>query len=46
VVNPATGERIGRVAHASTADLDLALAAAQPRVRCMALGAGERARRD
>src|SRR5882757_4424049 len=29
VVNPATGERIGRVAHASTADLDLALAAAQ-----------------
>jgi succinate-semialdehyde dehydrogenase/glutarate-semialdehyde dehydrogenase len=29
VVNPATGERIGRVAHASTADLDRALAAAQ-----------------
>jgi len=29
VLNPATGERIGRVAHASTADLDLALAAAQ-----------------
>jgi len=29
VVNPATGERIGRVAHASRADLDLALAAAQ-----------------
>jgi succinate-semialdehyde dehydrogenase/glutarate-semialdehyde dehydrogenase len=29
VVNPATGEPIGRVAHASVADLDLALAAAQ-----------------
>ena len=29
VLNPATGERIGRVAHASTADLDAALAAAQ-----------------
>jgi succinate-semialdehyde dehydrogenase/glutarate-semialdehyde dehydrogenase len=29
VVNPATGERIGRVAHASIADLDRALAAAQ-----------------
>jgi succinate-semialdehyde dehydrogenase/glutarate-semialdehyde dehydrogenase len=29
VVNPATGERIGRVAHASRVDLDLALAAAQ-----------------
>jgi succinate-semialdehyde dehydrogenase / glutarate-semialdehyde dehydrogenase len=29
VVNPATGERIGRVAHASTVDLDRALAAAQ-----------------
>jgi succinate-semialdehyde dehydrogenase/glutarate-semialdehyde dehydrogenase len=29
VLNPATGERIGRVAHASTADLDLALAAAR-----------------
>ncbi|MEP6502442.1 MAG: aldehyde dehydrogenase family protein, partial [Betaproteobacteria bacterium] len=29
VVNPATGEPIGRVAHASIADLDLALAAAQ-----------------
>jgi succinate-semialdehyde dehydrogenase/glutarate-semialdehyde dehydrogenase len=29
VVNPATGERIGRVAHASIADLDLALAAAR-----------------
>src|SRR5215471_7353615 len=29
VLNPATGERIGRVAHASRADLDLALAAAQ-----------------
>ena len=28
VLNPATGERIGRVAHASRADLDLALAAA------------------
>ncbi|MGI4814487.1 MAG: NAD-dependent succinate-semialdehyde dehydrogenase [Janthinobacterium lividum] len=29
VVNPATGERIGKVAHAGIADLDLALAAAQ-----------------
>ncbi|HET7503874.1 MAG TPA: NAD-dependent succinate-semialdehyde dehydrogenase [Kofleriaceae bacterium] len=29
VLNPATGERIGRVAHASIADLDLALAAAR-----------------
>ena len=29
VFNPATGKEIGRVAHASTADLDLALAAAQ-----------------
>jgi succinate-semialdehyde dehydrogenase / glutarate-semialdehyde dehydrogenase len=29
VLNPATGERIGRVAHASIADLDRALAAAQ-----------------
>jgi succinate-semialdehyde dehydrogenase / glutarate-semialdehyde dehydrogenase len=29
VLNPATGERIGRVAHASTADLDLALDAAR-----------------
>ena len=29
VANPATGERIGRVAHASTDDLDLALAAAR-----------------
>src|ERR1043165_3135274 len=29
VLNPATGERIGRVAHASRPDLDLALAAAQ-----------------
>ncbi|HEY0993734.1 MAG TPA: aldehyde dehydrogenase family protein, partial [Kofleriaceae bacterium] len=29
VLNPATGERIGRVAHAQTADLDLALAAAR-----------------
>jgi succinate-semialdehyde dehydrogenase / glutarate-semialdehyde dehydrogenase len=29
VVNPATGAEIGRVAHACTADLDLALAAAQ-----------------
>src|SRR4051812_38041501 len=29
VLSPATGERIGRVAHASTADLDLALAAAR-----------------
>jgi succinate-semialdehyde dehydrogenase/glutarate-semialdehyde dehydrogenase len=29
VANPATGARIGRVAHASTADLDAALAAAQ-----------------
>src|SRR3954470_8995895 len=29
VLNPATGERIGRVAHASTADLDHALAAAR-----------------
>jgi succinate-semialdehyde dehydrogenase / glutarate-semialdehyde dehydrogenase len=29
VVNPATGHEIGRVAHASTADLDLALSAAQ-----------------
>ena len=29
VLNPATGEEIGRVAHASTADLDLALAAAE-----------------
>jgi succinate-semialdehyde dehydrogenase/glutarate-semialdehyde dehydrogenase len=29
VVNPATGERIGRVAHASIPDLDRALAAAQ-----------------
>lgn len=29
VWNPATGERIGRVAHASTVDLDRALAAAQ-----------------
>ncbi|HSR95648.1 MAG TPA: aldehyde dehydrogenase family protein, partial [Kofleriaceae bacterium] len=29
VLNPATGERIGRVAHASTADLDQALDAAR-----------------
>ncbi len=29
VFNPATGKEIGRVAHASTADLDLALAATQ-----------------
>jgi succinate-semialdehyde dehydrogenase/glutarate-semialdehyde dehydrogenase len=29
VFNPATGKEIGRVAHASTADLDRALAAAQ-----------------
>jgi len=29
VLNPATGERIGRVAHASTRDLDRALAASQ-----------------
>ena len=29
VANPATGKEIGRVAHASTADLDRALAAAQ-----------------
>jgi len=29
VVNPATGQKIGQVAHASIADLDLALAAAQ-----------------
>src|SRR5512138_1421704 len=29
VLNPATGERIGRVAHASIADLDLALDAAR-----------------
>jgi succinate-semialdehyde dehydrogenase / glutarate-semialdehyde dehydrogenase len=29
VVNPASGHEIGRVAHASTGDLDLALAAAQ-----------------
>jgi succinate-semialdehyde dehydrogenase/glutarate-semialdehyde dehydrogenase len=29
VLNPATGERIGRVAHASIEDLDLALAAAR-----------------
>jgi succinate-semialdehyde dehydrogenase/glutarate-semialdehyde dehydrogenase len=29
VLNPATGQRIGRVAHASIADLDRALAAAQ-----------------
>ncbi|MDR2852937.1 MAG: NAD-dependent succinate-semialdehyde dehydrogenase [Burkholderiaceae bacterium] len=29
VVNPATGQEIGRVAHAGRADLDLALAAAQ-----------------
>jgi succinate-semialdehyde dehydrogenase/glutarate-semialdehyde dehydrogenase len=29
VLNPATGERIGRVAHAATVDLDRALAAAQ-----------------
>src|SRR6476619_7075475 len=29
VMNPATGQRIGRVARASTADLDLALAAAR-----------------
>ena len=29
VVNPATGEEIGRVAHAGIADLDRALAAAQ-----------------
>jgi succinate-semialdehyde dehydrogenase/glutarate-semialdehyde dehydrogenase len=29
VLNPATGERIGRVAYAQTADLDLALAAAR-----------------
>src|SRR6185295_7156253 len=29
VLNPATGERIGRVAHASTADLDQALEAAR-----------------
>jgi succinate-semialdehyde dehydrogenase/glutarate-semialdehyde dehydrogenase len=29
VFNPATGKEIGRVAHASTVDLDLALAAAQ-----------------
>jgi len=29
VLNPATGERIGRVAHAQTPDLDLALAAAR-----------------
>jgi len=29
VVNPATGQEIGRVAHAGTADLDRALAAAQ-----------------
>jgi delta 1-pyrroline-5-carboxylate dehydrogenase len=29
VVNPATGAEIGRVAHAGTADLDRALAAAQ-----------------
>jgi succinate-semialdehyde dehydrogenase/glutarate-semialdehyde dehydrogenase len=29
VLNPASGERIGRVAHASTADLDQALEAAR-----------------
>ncbi|MEC8919020.1 MAG: aldehyde dehydrogenase family protein, partial [Pseudomonadota bacterium] len=29
VVNPATGEVIGRVAHATTADLDAALAATE-----------------
>ena len=29
VLNPATGEAIGNVAHAEKADLDLALAAAQ-----------------
>jgi len=46
VVNPATGERIGRVAHASTADLDLALAAAQRGFDAMGVGCGERARRD
>ncbi|MED5501793.1 MAG: aldehyde dehydrogenase family protein, partial [Pseudomonadota bacterium] len=29
VINPATGEVIGRVAHAATSDLDAALAAAE-----------------
>lgn len=33
VLNPATGERIGRVAHASTSDLDEALAAASRGLR-------------
>ena len=33
VLNPATGQEIGRVAHAGIADLDRALAAAQTRLR-------------
>ena len=32
VLNPATGERVGRVAHASLADLDRALVAAPANV--------------
>ncbi len=35
-MNPATGKAIGKVAHASIADLDRALAAAQTRFRDLA----------
>ena len=43
VVNPATGEQIGTVAHAETADLDRALEAAEQGLQGLAQGLGVRA---
>ena len=43
VLNPATGEPIGTVAHAEKADLDPALAAAQKGFAVVAQGVGLRA---